>query len=276
MFSGVVKGVEQIPNTCNFFPVTDSPWKRRRSVRQWVHFLGNLSSLRISLACTKAKWSHSRAFLCIPPCAQNTRSRVTRKKFWKRKFQNGKDLSSHFSLDITPPSQHWDNSNVIFCVCETNLLVALPTHKAMSIIWSLGDGDKSDRIPTRLVPSHGDESQYNPCGKTETWKTRAAPWKSRDTFSLANRTMHSFLENRSLKKREDLNLKSSWNNKGTAVQERNHTKAGRQESTYKPSWVRKQCRCANKHWKPFIHKYQRRKTLSRFLAVSKVLGQELK
>lgn len=208
MFSGVVKGVEQIPNTCNFLPVTNSPWKRRRSVRQWVHFLGSLSSLRISLARTKAKWSHSRAFLCILHCAQNTRSRATRNKFWKGKFQNGKDLYSHFSLDITPPNQHWHNT-VIFCVCETNLLVSLPTHKAMSIIWSLRDGDKSDRIPTRLVPSHEDESQYNPCGKTETWKTQAAPWKSRDTFSLENRTMHSFLENGSLKKRENLNLKSS-------------------------------------------------------------------
>ena len=112
--------------------------------------------------------------------------------------------------------------------------------------------------------------------KTETWKTQAAPWKSRDAFSFENRTVQSFLENESLSKRKDLNMKSSQNNKGTAVRERSHTTAGRQESAYKPSWARKQCRYANKHWKPFIHKYHLRKTLSTFLAVSEVLGQELK
>lgn len=138
MFSGVVKGVEQIPNTCNFLPVTDSPWKRRRSVRQWVHFLGSLSSLRISLARTKAKWSHSRAFLCILHCAQNTRSRATRSKFWKGKFQNGKDLYSHFSLDITPPNQHWHTLSFFLCVRQICLYHCLHTKQWVSFgLWGM-------------------------------------------------------------------------------------------------------------------------------------------
>lgn len=182
MFSGVVKGVEQIPNKCNFLPVTDALWKRRSSVRHWVFFLGNLSSLCISLAHIKAKWSHSRSFLCISHCAQNTRSRVTRNNFWKGKFQNFKDLYSHFSLDITPPNQHWPHNTVIFC--ETNLLVALPTHKAMSIIWSLGDGDKSDRIPPQIVPSHEDESQYNSCGKDRNVKDTSRAMKVKRHIQL--------------------------------------------------------------------------------------------
>lgn len=198
VFPWVLKGVEQVPYNCNLH---NSTWKRRNSVRQWIFFSGNLSVWLSFSACTKAKWSHPRAFLYILHCAQNTRSRVMRSKFWKEKFQSYKELYCHFSLDIIPSDQHCHSNEAI--ICEPNMHEARPTCKAASIIWALGDEDKSDRI----APSHEDESQYNSCGKTETWKTWTALWKSRDTLGFENRTTQGFLEKEILRKKEGLEHK---------------------------------------------------------------------
>lgn len=169
--------------------------------------------LPVSLsACIKAKWSHSRVFLYISHCAQNTKSRVTRNNFRKGKFQNGKDLCSPFSLDITPPNQHWHPNNTVICVCVWDKC-ACSTHCLHVKQWvSFGLwGVEINQTGSQLgwFPVMKMNHDIIHVVKTETWKTQAAPWKSRDAFSFENRTMQSFPENESLSKRKDVNMKSS-------------------------------------------------------------------